>query len=568
MNYAAISHEATGRDALCLSPGRFLIRIRSGRGDLESVILHWQDKYIPTKYMDTRRATPMHISAVDGVCEYWETEIDFSVICLRYFFELRDREGRTVYLSCDRFIDCEPHDIDGMYDLPQALREEDEFITPEWAENAIVYQVFPSRFAASKPVSDKKWYKAPITAKDEIGGDLPGLCEKLGHIKELGADILYLTPIFEARTTHKYDTVDYYRIDPSFGTEQDLISLVERAHSLGLRVILDGVFNHTSTEFFAFEDVKKNGEKSEYLDWYYVESFPLRLGFGVRPNFLTFGYYGGMPKLNQSNPDTAKYFIDVALYWLRRAHIDGWRLDVADEIGHRFWKDLRRAVRAEFPEALLVGEVWHYAPDFLRGDEWDSVMNYPFYRAVHAASGEGRPSRIADDLNRLKGRLHPKVWPLLWNLLDSHDTPRLLNICGGDKRRARLEIAIQMLSSGCPFIYYGGEYGLDGGRDPDCRRGMLWDEKRQDKEMYVWYRKLISVRKACPDLLDRSAELFADDGRGLLIMRGADCEAIFNLRGVPAPIPEARGAYDLITEGSFSGALDPFGACVLAREKK
>ena len=122
MKYAAISHEATGRDALCLSPGRFLIRIRSGRGDLESVILHWQDKYIPTKYMDTRRATPMHISAVDGVCEYWETEIDFSVICLRYFFDLRDREGRTVYLSCDRFIDCEPHDIDGMYDLPQALR--------------------------------------------------------------------------------------------------------------------------------------------------------------------------------------------------------------------------------------------------------------------------------------------------------------------------------------------------------------------------------------------------------------------------------------------------------------
>ncbi|MBQ7460047.1 MAG: alpha amylase N-terminal ig-like domain-containing protein [Oscillospiraceae bacterium] len=566
MNFAAVSHEATSRDALCLSPGRFFIRLRCAMGDLESVILHWQDKYIPTKYMDTRRATPMHISAVDGVSEYWETEIDFSVICLRYFFELRDREGRTVYLSCDRFIDYEPHDIDEMYDLPQVLREEGRFITPEWAENAVVYQVFPSRFAASKPVPERKWYKAPITAKDEIGGDLPGLSEKLGHIRELGADILYLTPVFKAHTTHKYDTVDYYQIDPSFGTEEDLINLVGKAHSLGLRVILDGVFNHTSTDFFAFEDVKRNGEKSQYLDWYYVEGFPLRSGFGVRPNFLTFGYYSGMPKLNQSNPDTAKYFIDVALYWLRRANIDGWRLDVADEIGHRFWKDLRGAVRAEFPEALLVGEVWHYAPDFLDGDEWDSVMNYPFYRAVHAATHSGKPSRIAADLNYLKGRLNPKVWPLLWNLLDSHDTPRLLHISGGDKRRARLEIAIQMLSPGCPFIYYGDEYGLEGGRDPDCRRGMLWDETRQDAETYTWYRRLIEVRKDCPGLLSRESRLIPDDGRGLLIMLCDGRAAFFNLRDERVPVPEVCGKPDMITERSFSGELEPFGVCVIAGE--
>ena len=568
MNYSAISHEATGRDAICLSPGRFLIRLRSAKGDLESVTLHWQDKYMPLRFFDSRRQAPMRLCAADAVSDYWEAEIEFNVICLRYWFELLDGEGKTAYLSCDRFVDSEPDDINEMYDLPQALREEGRFMTPEWAENAIVYQVFPARFAASKPVSDKKWYKAPITSKDEIGGDLPGLCEKLGHIKDLGADILYLTPIFKANTTHKYDTVDYYQIDPTFGTEEDLLKLVDRAHGLGLRVILDGVFNHTSTEFFAFEDVKKNGEKSKYLDWYYVEGFSVRSGWGVKPNYLTFGYYGGMPKLNQGNPETARYFIDVALYWMRRANIDGWRLDVADEIGHKFWKDFRSAIRAEFPDALLVGEVWHYAPDFLGGDEWDSIMNYQFYRAVTGAvSGAEAPSRIANDLNRLRGRLHPKVQPLLWNLLGSHDTPRLLHVCGGDKRRMKLAIAIQMLSPGSPFIYYGDEYGMDGGKDPDCRRGMLWDENRQDKDMYAWYRELIRVRKACPELLSRFAELSADDERGLLIMRGGDFTAYFNMRDCDISVPE-KGGRDMMTGKSFSGALEPFGVCILEGEKK
>ncbi len=567
MNYAAISHEATGRDAICLSPGRFLIRIRSAKDDLESVTLHWQNKYIPLKYLDSREEKPMHIYAVDGVSEYREAEIKIDVICLRYWFELRDKEGRTAFLSCDMFLKNEPRDIDNMYDLPQALREEQRFLTPGWAENAIVYQVFPSRFASSKPVADRVWYKAPITSRDETGGDLPGITEKLGHIKELGADVLYLTPVFEARTTHKYDTVDYYRIDPSFGTEKDLINLVERAHSLGLRVILDGVFNHTSTEFFAFEDVKKNEKESKYLDWYYIENFPLRIKPGVKPNFLTFGYVGYMPKLNQNNPETAKYFIDVALYWLRKAHIDGWRLDVADEIGHKFWKELRKAVKSEFPDALLVGEVWHYAPDFLQGDEWDSVMNYPFYRAVIAsACSDNPPSRIANDLNFLKGRLHPGTLPLLWNLLDSHDTPRLLHLSGGDKRRMKLAIAIQMLSPGCPFIYYGDEYGLEGGRDPDCRRGMLWDETRQDAETYTWYRRLIEVRKDCPGLLSRASRLIPDDGRGLLIMLCDDRAAFFNLRDERVPVPEVCGKPDMITERSFSGELEPFGVCVIAGE--
>ena len=144
-----------------------------------------------------------------------------------------------------------------MFDCPQNLREEERFVTPGWAENKVVYQIFPSRFASSREVPDALWYKEPISLRDNLHGDLRGIIDHLDHMRELGVDILYMTPIFRSDSCHKYDTIDYYTIDPSFGTKEDLQELVDKAHSMGMRVILDGVFNHTSREFFAFADIQK-----------------------------------------------------------------------------------------------------------------------------------------------------------------------------------------------------------------------------------------------------------------------------------------------------------------------
>lgn len=328
-----------------------------------------------------------------------------------------------VYYSGHAFYHQPVTDIDKMYDCPQTLREE-RFALPGWAKNKVVYQIFPSRFAADQDVPEEVWYQAPISHHADLKGSLRGVVRRLDYIKALGADILYLTPVFQSRSSHKYDTDDYYAIDPSFGTKEDLKELVRRAHGLGMYVILDGVFNHTSVNFFAFQDVLKRQGGSAYLDWYYPRELPLKARRGITHGYKAFGYYRNMPKLNLQNRAAADYIISVAAYWIRECGIDGWRLDVGDEISHTFWKRFRQEIKAVKRDALIVGEIWHFAGDFLAGDEWDSVMNYPFYFAVLelAAAGTMRASAFLDHLGFMRGNLNRALDGYLWNFIDSHDT--------------------------------------------------------------------------------------------------------------------------------------------------
>ncbi len=318
-----------------------------------------------------------------------------------------------------------------MFDCPQNLREEEMFEVPEWAANKVVYQIFPSRYAATEPVDKELWYKAPITPMDDLHGDIRGIIDHLDHIQDLGIDVIYMTPIFQSDSCHKYDTTDYYQIDPSFGTAEDLRELVQKAHQYGMKVVMDAVFNHTGKDFFAFKDILEKGEKSKYLNWYFIDKFPLDSEPGQLPNFKCFGYYGGMPKLNLKNPEVEKYITDVACYWLKECDIDGWRLDVGDEISHFFWKRFRKAIKAVKKDMLIIGEIWHYAGDFLEGDEWDTVMNYPFYlNLIDLLADEkitGQP--VYTESWIFEGTLKQKCYPLMWNLIDSHDTARFLHLC-------------------------------------------------------------------------------------------------------------------------------------------
>lgn len=565
MNRGAILHMPDSRWCFSTKPGHFVFRLQTGRDDLSRVTMHFRDKYIPVKFHDTRDSIPMRRVAQDGCHDYYEAELDLDLVCLRYFFELTDRDGQTLYYANCRFYNEPVDDNDRMYDLPQTLREAERFAVPEWAKNKVVYQVFPARFATSQEVPDKLWYKAPIAHNTDLKGDLKGLRSKLGYIRDLGVDVLYLTPIFHSKSTHKYDTIDYYTIDPDFGTTEDLVALVADAHGMGLRVVLDAVFNHTAPEFFAFQDVEKNWENSKYRDWYYCKDKPKRpkMPF-VKPNYKCFSYFGGMPKLNLTNPETAQYCIDVALYWLRTAKVDGWRLDVGDEVSHYFWRAFRKALKAEFPDALIVGEVWHYAADFLQGDEWDSVMNYPFLNACmdFVAKGESTATDYLNDLGFLRGNYNSNCSSVLWNLLGSHDTGRVLHRCGEDQRKMRLMAAMQMLQPGMPFIYYGDEVGLTGGHDPDCRRGMLWDENRQDRQLLAYYKRLISIRKEYPCLMEDGAE-FADDDSGLVTLHRGNLILLFHGKEGTIDLPQYAQKGELISGNRFDGKLEAYQAAVI-----
>ena len=570
MEYSAIFHDMDKRFCYAIEKDLFVIRVQVKKDDMKEIILHYEDKYIPMEREDTRKTIVMKKVATSQFHDYYEAQVRMHLICLRYFFEFTDMQGEKVYYGNYEFDKESITNRDRMFDCPQNLREEEMFEVPDWAANKVVYQIFPSRFAASQPVDKKLWYKAPITPMDDLHGDFRGIIDHLDHIQDLGIDVIYMTPSFKSNSCHKYDTIDYYEIDPSFGTKEELKELVQKAHDRGMKVVMDAVFNHTGKEFFAFKDILEKGEKSKYLDWYYIDELPLKGKWGEIPNFLCFGYYGGMPKLNLKNPEVEKYITDIACYWIRECDIDGWRLDVGDEISHFFWKRFRRAIKAVKKDMLIIGEIWHYAGDFLEGDEWDTVMNYPFYLNLIDLLADEKisVSQFVQNLGYLKGRLHKKCYPLMWNLIDSHDTARFLHLCKDNKKKQHLAAAFQLLLPGMPMIYYGDEYAMPGANDPDCRRGMYWDEEYQDKEMFAWYKQLLQVRKAHACIAEGElTETITSDEDGTIVLirkNGEETIAlIFNCSSTAKEFHAYAQKYNLLSQKSFDGKVEGLGAAVI-----
>ena len=574
MEYSAITHYMERRYCYSIGDGRFVIRIETKKDDIEKIVLHHKDKYIPVQFLNTWEAKEMVKVASDRYTDYYEVVIDIDCVCLRYQFEITDKQGLTTYYGNYEFYDNKIDNNDYMFDLPQNLREEERMEIPEWANNKVVYQIFPSRYATTENVSEKKWYKHPIKPMDDLRGNLKGIINSLDHLEELGVDVIYMTPIFMSDSMHKYDTIDYYKIDPNFGTEDDLKELVEKAHAKNIKIILDGVFNHSSVKFFAFDDIMKNQNNSKYLDWYYIDSLPLDFGsMRSKPNFKCFAYHGYMPKLNLSNEETANYFINVGKYWIEKCDIDGWRLDVGDEVIHSFWKKFRHAIKEAKKDALIIGEIWHYAGDFLEGDEWDTVMNYSFFNAVRdfVANENITATRFAESLGFTRGRLYRQINPVLLNLIDSHDTARFMHIAGNNTDKLKLAAALQLLLPGMPMIYYGDEYGMKGGNDPDCRRGMLWDEKYQNSSIYDWYRKLIQTRKAHPTLtLGSLIDCETDDEHSLIQMtrklENTTLTVIFHSTENAVTLDKYKGCTDLITGEVFDGVLDGYEVLLVEDE--
>lgn len=400
--------------------------------------------------------------------------------------------------------------------------------TPDWVRDAVFYQIFPDRFARSSRVpkaSCLKPWGAPPTIHGYQGGDLLGVAERLDYLADLGVNAIYFTPVFQSASNHRYHTHDYLQVDPMLGGTAALLTLLDRAHDRGIRVVLDGVFNHASRGFFQFNDILENGRDSAYCDWFHVEDFPLTAYHPEEPpNYSSWWGLPALPKFRTETPAVREFLWEVARHWIDFG-IDGWRLDVPQEIDDdAFWREFRRRVKDGNPDAYIVGEIWGDGSRWLKGDMFDAVMNYIFTKAcitffigdrIDRRHLEPEPLRdarpadarqFADSIERMLGLYHPNVNAVLMNLLGSHDTARFRTLAGGDASALRLATLFQMTFPGAPCVYYGDEIGLQGGHEPDSRGAFPWDEAEWDLDLHADLRRCIRLRHDLPALRRGSFE--------------------------------------------------------------
>ena len=394
---------------------------------------------------------------------------------------------------------------------------------PAWVQDAVFYQIFPDRFANGDPANDppnvQPW-GSPPTISGFQGGDLRGIRQRLDYLSDLGITAVYLTPIFQAGSNHRYNTSDYLQIDDRLGTLQDFRDLVDQAHAHGLRVILDGVFNHSGRGFFAFRDLLEKGERSAYRRWYHAKRFPLdAFGEGQAENYLAWWGFRALPKFNTANRETRKYLLRVAKHWIAQG-ADGWRLDVPNEIDDdSFWAEFRQVVKEANPEAYLVGEIWTLDPRWIGPRSFDGLMNYPLRKSLLELIVEGKhtPSGFREQVEAQMAAFPSDHLLAQYNLLGSHDTERVGTLAGGDARKVRLLLALQFTLPGAPAVYYGDEIGIAGGKDPDSRRAFDWNREHWDHARHDLVRSLVRLRQTRPELRRGTFEfLEADDETGTI----------------------------------------------------
>lgn len=497
MNLHAIYHSTEAPYAYGKNLDVLVVRIRTAKDDMNKVTILYKDRYEKEEAPYQEQNMVKKESTI--LFDFYEAELQLDEKRFRYIFKLEDHNEDIIYYAERGFSKTllTPKEK-GNFQFPY-LCEQDILEGVKWGAEGVVYQIFPDRFYNGDPSNDpkgvKSWGEKPTTT-NMFGGDLEGIIQKLDYLEDLGVDIIYMTPIFESSSNHKYNTKNYYKIDPQFGNIDTIKELVKKAHAKDMKVILDAVFNHSGNDFFAFQDVINNGVGSLYKDWFYIKDYPVVQDPVV--NYRTFGTnLAYMPKFKTSNPQVREYLLDVAKYWIEEIGIDGWRLDVCDEVDHYFWREFRKVVKEVNPKALIIGEIMHESVSFLKGDQLDSIMNYPFKEAVtdFFAKKEISAQEFEDMLATQRASYMHEVNRQMWNLVDSHDTMRFATECQGDIKSIKLAAAFQFSYIGTPYIYYGGEIGMEGANDPDCRRCMIWEEEHQNKDVYDTFKKLIQMRK-------------------------------------------------------------------------
>lgn len=508
-----------------------------------------------------------------GMCgeshEYWEIHFSATTAGLYFYhFELETPWGNSLVKN----VGNGEGDLNAEGTEFQQTVYEKDFKTPDFLKGGLIYQIFPDRFYNSKtpkknvPESRvmRKWGEEPywqesqmngIWNNDYFGGDLKGVEEKLEYLSGLGVSCIYLNPIFEAHSNHRYDTADYEKIDSLLGDESDLESLCKKAHGLGISVILDGVFSHTGCDSKYFNMYNRyntvgayNSKSSPYFSWYKFTDYPngYKSWWGIKL----------LPEVSEEDEGYREYICGkngILRKWLRLG-ISGWRLDVADELPDVFLDDLRKAVKEENENAVIIGEVWEDATNkfaygerrrYLLGDQLDSVMNYPFADAILNYVKFGNAQAFMSGIMSIVENYPPCVVNVLMNHIGTHDTERALTRLAGEsaegKDRAwqhshnqlsdydylkgismmKLASLIQYTLPGVPSLYYGDEAGMQGMKDPFNRACFPWDNI--NKELYKWYKRLGEIRRGCKAFKEGSFEpLYAADGAIAYVRRSEE----------------------------------------------
>lgn len=506
MNREAIFHNPVSNYAFPISYEKFKVRLRAGKGDLDRVTLVIGNKYL----WHTRKEVPMEVEGSDELFDYYSYVYPVDDPRVAYYFLLEKGDEQWLYgdsgFAKPELVNIDEDESSAFVNFHfPFINRIDIHKKPSWVNSAVFYQIFPERFCNGNKENDPDWVKPwgyhTVSNLDFYGGDLDGIRQKLPYLQELGITGLYLTPVFESPSSHKYDTTDYRKIDPGFGDEKTMKLLVKEAHDRGIRVMLDGVFNHCGSNFLPWRDVMEKGPKSPYYDWFMINRWPCREQEGSTRDgrYYSFAFAERMPKLNTSEKKVRDYFLDTVRYWIETFDIDGLRLDVANEISHLFCRELRQMTKQLKPDFYLLGEIWHDAMPWLGGDEFDAVMNYPFAAAIREFwyQPEKTKSDLEEAIHENLVRYMRQTTEVLFNLMDSHDTDRLIHQTGGNQDLFFQQLAMLFTMPGSPCIYYGTEIAIEGGADPDCRRCMPWDQIEQGNyaEITEQVKQLIALRK-------------------------------------------------------------------------
>ncbi|MGM0409356.1 MAG: alpha amylase N-terminal ig-like domain-containing protein [Bacillota bacterium] len=599
----------TGKDSYSFS-------LQTHKNDLTNVYLLYQEGERPNM-------VEMDKKTEDDSYSYWQREVELENDKIEYSFLVFDNQNHSYFSENG----ASKNEVE-VFDLNK--EEQVVFKTPEWVKEAVFYQIFPDRFNNANKENDPElietyknneeryenitpeWHQGlmfsshhyidPEKFNDQssqiypksgwhikYGGDLQGVEEKFDYLKELGINAIYFNPIFEATANHRYNTAAYELIDDNLAikgdhkaSEEYFREFIKKAHENNIKIVLDAVFNHSGYEHYAFQDVIENGRDSKYWDWFLIEDYPINTLYeqrteGKDPNYECWAGFGAHPKFDVNNPEVKEYFFEITRKWMDpngdgdpSDGIDGWRLDVANEVkdtNPEFWIEWRNLVKEINPDAYITGEIWNNASQYLQGKEFDGVMNYKFRNAVLNFIGKGEigAEEFVNSINETNIDYPEQSIYALQNIIDSHDTKRFLTSANKNKGRLKLAALLQFTYPGAPMIYYGDEIGMAGGSDPDNRRTMIWEERpngeKPDQDLYNYYSNLAEIRENEEVLINGELSFIIpeESRQAVILVRENENEKIYTVinawdrkQNISFELPEEKSTVkDLITEQEF-----------------
>ncbi len=527
MKLEAINHIPKSHMAYAFDANTMHIILQTAKNDVKSVKLllgdpfewHFKDgKYVWSG--DSLTNNEMKLKYTTELFDYYFISIKTITTRSKYSFIINDGFEDYFY-GCRDLVKLTTENknsyvsnLFGYFNYPY-INEGDLIDSPSWAKDIVWYQIFPDRFSRDDDnfyLKEQEYFKATDLNDYFFGGTIKGITKRIPYLKELGITGIYFTPIFKSVSSHKYDISDYYEIDPSFGSKEDLGVMIKECHKNNIKVMLDAVFNHCGFDHPYFQDVVKNKRDSMYWDCFFIEDdnfinfkldekgYPIYKHLNIKPNYRTFAFTPMMPKWNTDNPIAEEYLLDVATYWIKEYDIDGWRLDVSNEVSHRFWRKFKEAVRNIKHDFYILGENWDDSTPWLRGDQFDAVMNYEVAYPIWQYFGRDKSMlnisiySFIYKINKLLVSYPENIAVNMFNMIGSHDTSRILQKCSNNPNLVKLAYTFLLSFGGSPALYYGDEVGLSQLEDKDPRQPMIWDH-RQDLSMYNFFKNMIKLRK-------------------------------------------------------------------------